>query len=176
MQLGVMHANAARGTHGVELFAQQAVGPHTAGHHQALHARLLHGFDGFFDQHLNNRRLRAGRQIGLVRGQVGPQFIRLGEHCRFQAGKGKVQITAVQQGPGQFKRLRVAAFGQLGQLRPARVRQAQQLGRFVKGLASGIVNRLAQNRVLAHAIDAHQLGMPPRNQQRHKRKLRRIRT
>ena len=40
----------------------------------------------------------------------------------------------------------------------------------------GIIDRLAQQPVLPHPIDLHQLGVPPRHQQRHKGKLRRVLT
>ena len=82
----------------------------------------------------------------------------------------------MQQRPWQLVRLGVAVLGHAGKGRPAGIAQAHQLGGFVKRLARSIVNRLAQQGVMPHAIDLHQLGVPARYQQRHKRKLGRVGT
>ena len=80
----------------------------------------------------------------------------------------------MQQRARQGVGLRVARFGQFGQGRAAWVAQAQQLGGFVKGFASGIVNGFAQQGVAGYAIYAHELGVPARYQERHKGELWRV--
>ena len=59
---------------------------------------------------------------------------------------------------------RVAKFGQARNRRAARIAQAEQLGRLVEGFAGGVVQRFAQQRVLAHAVDPHQLRVAARDQ------------
>jgi hypothetical protein len=55
-----------------------------------------------------------------------------------------------------------------------RVIQPQQLGGFVERFTGRVVDRLAQQFVLANARHANQLRMAAGNQQRHKREFRRI--
>ena len=52
------------------------------------------------------------------------------------------------------------------------VGQAEHFGCLVKGFTCGIVKRFTQQPVLANTIDAHQLGVPPGDQQSDKRVLR----
>ena len=80
----------------------------------------------------------------------------------------------MQQGARQGIGIRPSLLGQCSQRRAARIAQAHELGGFVKRLARRIVNRLAQQGVLPHPVDAHQLRVPAGNQQRHKRKAGRI--
>ena len=57
----------------------------------------------------------------------------------------------------------VASFASAG---PAGVAQAHEFRALVEGFAGRIVERFSQQFVVAHAGDAHQLRVPPRNQQR----------
>lgn len=56
----------------------------------------------------------------------------------------------------------------------ARVIQPHQLGGLVESFTGSVVQRLAEQLVLADAIDAHQLSVPTRNQQSDERKGRRL--
>ena len=68
-----------------------------------------------------------------------------------------------------------AFLGQFGDFRPARVIQAHHLRGFVESFAGRIVERLAEQAVLANAIDLNQLRMPTGDQQSDERKFRRFR-
>ena len=170
-----MHAHALACAGGIELLAQQAVGTHTTRHHHALQPGLAQGLQRFLHQHLDDGRLGAGRQVGLACLQLVAQLARLGEHGGLQPGEGKIQVTAVQQRARQGECSRVALLRQARQRRPARITQAHELGRFVKGLARRVVNGLAQQRVLAHTVHAHQLRVSTGHQQRDEREFRRVR-
>ena len=173
-----MHPNPGFGAGGIELRPQLAVGPHTTGHHQTFHAAGFERGHRLFDQHFDNRSLGGCSQVGSLgcafgRGR-GADFLTLGEHRGFEARKREVQIAAVQQGPGQLVGRRVALLGQARQAGTTRVRQAHELGRFIEGLACGIVNGFAQQLVAAHAVHPHQLRVPARDQQGDEGKFGRI--
>ena len=56
-------------------------------------------------------------------------------------------------------------FGKLGQHGSAGIRQAEQFGRLVKGLARRVIERFAHQLVFADTAHAHQLTMATRNEQ-----------
>ena len=167
MQLRVVHPQALALAGLVELDSQLAVGAHTAGYHQSVQPGLHQGRQRFFHQHLHNRRLRGGRQIGQYLHRQfddsaalrGSQPFGLHHHGRLETGKRKIQIRLIQQRARQFVSQRVTALSQARQRRTTRVIKPQQLGRFVKSLTSGIVNGFAQQAVTAHALHPHQLGV-----------------
>ena len=72
----------------------------------------------------------------------------------------------MQHRPRQAEAPGHAGFGELRQLRPARIAQAEQLGGLVEGLAGGVVHGFAEQRVVAHPAHPHQLGVAARGQQR----------
>jgi hypothetical protein len=74
------------------------------------------------------------------------------QHRRLQAGKAEIQVAAVQHRPRQLEAARRTRLGQLGQRRPAGVAEAEQLGGLVEGLAGRVVERLAEQFVLADAV------------------------
>ena len=82
----------------------------------------------------------------------------------------------MKQRPRQFEGRGIALQCQLGQVRPTGVRQTHQLGRLVKGFTRRVVNAFAQQLIAAYAVHPHQLRVATRDQQSHKRKLRRIGT
>ena len=99
-----------------------------------------------------------------------PSFARLRAHGRLQAGEREVERRAVQQRPRQRERLGIAEVGQPRQRRAAGIAEAEQLGRLVEGLAGGVVDGLAEQRVAADVVDAHQLRVAARDEQRDERK------
>ncbi|MPN38338.1 hypothetical protein SDC9_185862 [bioreactor metagenome] len=82
----------------------------------------------------------------------------------------------MQQGARQLEGLRIAALRQLREHGTARIGQAHELGRFVECLARRIVDGFTEDFVFTHAVHTHELGMPPRDQQGHKRELGRVGT
>ena len=89
-----------------------------------------------------------------------------------QAGKAKVEPGTIGHRTREGKTSRHALLRHFRQHRAAGIVEPQQLGGFVEGFAGGVVDRLAQQRILADAGYANQLGMAARHQQRHKRELR----
>ena len=150
----------------VERGTQLLVGSDATGNNQLLEAGLLHCLEGFFHQHLDNRLLEST-------GSIGPEafiqrlrlFAHQGQHGSLEAREAEVEVAGMQHRSRQGIGGRIATFGQPGEQGPARVRQAEQLGALVKGLAGGVIQRFAQQFVSTHAGDFHQLGMAAGNQQ-----------
>jgi hypothetical protein len=156
------------------LFAQQPVGPHAAGHHQALQARLLaRAASVFFTSTSTMAACVLAARSALRASQLVPQ-LRLAcvSTAVFRPAKEKSRSPLCSKGRGSLKAVALPCSASATKRRPAGVAQAQQLGRFVKGLARRIVNGLAQQFVAAHAIDAHQLRVAARHQQRDEGEIR----
>ena len=125
----------------------------------------MQGGERFGHQHIDNRFFDGARNIGAItRGAAGLGLHQF-QHRRLEAAETEIQVTAVEHRARQAEPGRVAVLGQPGQRRATGVTQTQQLGAFVKGLAGRIINRLPQQGVLAHPFDAHQLGVPARDQE-----------
>ena len=77
----------------------------------------------------------------------------------------------MQHRSGQIEHTRVAEFGEARNGGAAGVAEAEELGRLVEGLAGSVVQCLAEQRVLADGIHAHQLRVAARDEQRQERKL-----
>ena len=77
-------------------------------------------------------------------------------------------------GRGKSNRSGRPSPGQSRQLRTARVRQAQQLGGLVEGLAGRVVQGLAEHAIAAETAHLDEHRVPAGNQQRHEGKGRRI--
>ncbi len=156
-----------------ELRAQRTVGADAARHHQALKAGLIQRAFALDHQRIHHRVFKRAGDIGtrLLTVIVIADGIR---REGFQPGEAEIQPRTVshwaREDKAPFRTLR----GHFRQHRAARVIQTQQLGGFVEGFTSGIVDRLAQQLVLANARDANQLRMTAGDQQRHKRERRRI--
>ena len=144
MQLWVVNPHALLLALRIELRTQGAVGTYAASHHQTFEPSLRQCAHRLFHQHLDDGRLGAGRHVGQSIGQGLSQTLGLGQHGGFQTRERKVQISTVQQGPGQSKGFGVSLLGQAGQTRTAWVWQAQQFGRFIKSFTRRIVDGFAQ--------------------------------
>jgi hypothetical protein len=165
-----VHPDAAPATSQVELLAQMLVGPYPARHDQALDARLLDGSQALLDQNLDDGRLRRSRQVGQRRlvgrvrqgdGGIQPaKAHQMRANGGFQAREGKIKVAGVQHGARQVKSVHASTRGELREMRPTWIGQPHEFGGLVEGLARGIVDRLAQQCVLPHAIHPHQLGVP----------------
>ena len=82
-----------------------------------------------------------------------------------EPGKTEIQTRTVGHGTGKAKALRIARFGEGGDLGTAGVAQAEHLGGLVKGLASGVVYRLAEQTVASQPLHFDQLCMTTRDEQ-----------
>ena len=71
----------------------------------------------------------------------------------------------------ELERVRIALAAQLVQQRAAGIRQAQHARRLVKGLARRVVHRLAQQRIDAVIVHAHDVRMAAGGHQADKRRL-----
>ena len=104
-----MHPNPTGGTGVIQCLAQGAIRAHPTGDNQAI---CTNGFDcrqRFLHQNFHDRRLGAGGQVGalLRRGHIA-QLIKLHHYGRFQSGKRKIQIAAVEQRARQLERIGIA--------------------------------------------------------------------
>src|SRR5208283_391301 len=89
-----------------------------------------------------------------------------------EPGKTHVEITARKHRPRQLEAARLASLRKLRKCRTTRVSQSEQLRRLVEGFAGSIVNRFAEQPVVAHRVDAHQLRVPAGYQERDEGKRR----
>ncbi len=153
--------------------AQALVCAHAAGHHQGVAAGRVQRAQALDGEGVHHRVFEAARDVrpggvGLVAGPPGQQ------HLGLEPTETEIQAGPVGHRPRELIAPRRAGFGQGGQLRAARVRQAHHLGGLVEGFAGRIVQRLAQHLVAAQRLHRHQLGMPAGYQQGHERRLRRV--
>ncbi|OIQ78955.1 beta-galactosidase YesZ [mine drainage metagenome] len=95
------------------------------------------------------------------------------QHRGLQPGEREIEVARMQQRPRQLERCRVAALGQSRKLGAAGVAQAEQLGRFVEGLAGGVVDRLAEHPVAPQGGDVEQHRVPARHEQRNEGEIQR---
>ena len=146
-----------------QAFAQFFVRAHAARDNQRAEARVAQGFFRFGGQYVDNRVFKgAADVVARLFGNAavfGAYFLHSGQDGGFQAGKTHLQIVRMQHGPGKGKGFGMAAFGQFGQFRAARVRQAEQFGGFIEGFAGGVVHAFAEQFVVADAAHGHELGV-----------------
>ena len=103
--------------------------------------------------------------MSSAEGPGGLQLAHLERQRRLQPAEAEIQSGRLQHGPREPVLAAAPASGQLRQLRPARVGQAQQLGALVEGLAGRVIEGLAEDPVAAEAGDLDQQRMPARDQQ-----------
>ncbi len=142
-----------------QLRAQRAVGADATGHHQTLKAGLIQRALALDHQRIDHRIFERAGNIGpgllaviIIADSVGREG--------FQPGEAEIQPWPVghraREDKAPFRSLRRHS----GQHWAARVIQPQQLGGFVERFTGGVVDRLAQQFILANARHADQLGMP----------------
>ncbi|MNS94906.1 hypothetical protein D3C72_1291380 [compost metagenome] len=137
-------------------------------------AGLLQRRERLGRQHIDDRIDKGPRQVGPVLLAGIGQLAGLRQHRGLQPREGKIEIARMQHRPRQRESARRTELCQPRHFRAAGIAQAQQLGSLVEGLARGIVQRFAQQRVVADAAHFHQLRMPAGHQQRHEREGRRL--
>ena len=152
-----------------QAFAQFFVRAHAARDNQRAEARVAQGFFRFGGQYVDNRVFKgAADVVARLFGNAavfGAYFLHSGQDGGFQAGKTHLQIVRMQHGPGKGKGFGMAAFGQFGQFRAARVRQAEQFGGFIEGFARRVIHAFAQQHIIAYAAHGHKLSVAARYQQ-----------
>ena len=104
------------------------------------------------------------------------QFIELHHHGRFESGKRKIQIAAVEQRARQLERIGIALGRERRQRGPTGIAEPKHLGRLIEGLARSVINGFAQQGLIPDTGNCHQLCVPAILQERHKRKFRGVRT
>ena len=112
---------------------------------------------------------RAAADVG-----AGPSLRTWVRTAVFRPANEKSRSPLCSSGRGSANAVALPSCSQARERRPAGVAQAEQLGTLVEGLAGGIVDRLAEQFVVADGLHAHQLGVASRHQQRDERKARRI--
>jgi hypothetical protein len=95
-----VHPQAARRLRGLQPLAQPAVGADAAGHHERREARAVERGERLGHQHVDDRRLHAGGQVG-ARLLVGQPAAHVGQHRGLEAGEAEVEIVVAQLGPRQ---------------------------------------------------------------------------
>ena len=96
------------------------------------------------------------------------------EHGSLQARETELEAGPIEHRPRKLEGAGGAALRQARQLRAARVRKPQELGRLVECLARGVVPGIAQNAVASDATHLYELRMSSRDEERHVRKRWRI--
>ncbi|MNP22807.1 hypothetical protein D3C76_1154920 [compost metagenome] len=93
----------------------------------------------------------------------------------FQTTEAEIQARTVAHRPREDETPCNALLCKASDLRSARIIEPHHLGRLVEGLAGGVIQGLAQKRVLTDSVDLNQLRVTTRHQQSDERKFRRLR-
>ena len=91
-------------------------------------------------------------------------------HGRFQAAEAQIEIAAILHRPRQHRGPAVSLDRELCQRGPTRIRKAEKLCGLVERFARSVVERLAQERVVADCANAVELAVPAGHQQCDERK------
>ena len=138
----------------------------------------LDGAHGLFDQDLDDRILKSACHVGACLGiefgglLAGKVAAHRRQHGGFEAAETEIEIAGVEHRAWQLESIRAALCRQFGKHRTAGVGQAEQLGGLVKSLAGSVVERFTEQGVVTDAVDAHQLAVAARNEQRDEGKAR----
>ena len=130
--------------------------------------------DRLRDEDIDHRVLELARDVGPARVVERPAG-RLAAHERqrrgLEAAEAHVEVAARKHRPRQRYGAVPSRLREARQRRSAGIRQAEQLGRLVEGLARGVVLRVTQQPVLPYARDFEQLAVTAGHQQRDEREL-----
>ena len=155
-----MHAEVPGGGGRGQFGAQAPVGTDAAGDDEAARAGCLERAAALDDEGLDARLLEAARDVG-AHGVAAVAALPGQQDLGLEPGKTEVQTGAIGHRPGEAEAPRRAGLGQFRQRRPARIRQAHQLGGLVEGLAGGVVEGVAEQAVAADRGDLDQHECPP---------------
>ena len=127
---------------------QAAIGSHSARDYQRPESGRLQGTLRFDCQRFDYRGLECECNIGarlLIEHAVSNRQHRR----RLQSTEAEIEIGAIQHRPRQLDHSGMTPLGKTRQGRATWVRQAEELGGLIERLAGGIVERLAQQSILA---------------------------
>ena len=111
-----------------------------------------------------------GAEIGNIVVAQRRDFFRFEAERSLEPRERKVGIGASRHRPWQVKALTVAARGFLLDERPARITEAEKLGRLVESLADGVIDGAAKPQVIADPANTENLGVAARGQKQAIRK------
>ncbi len=135
--------------------------------------RRAQGGDRLRDENIDHRVLELARDVGPAR-VVERTAGRLAAHERqrrgLEAAEAHVEVAARKHRPRQRHGAVPSRLREARQRRSAGIRQTEQLGRLVEGLAGRVVLGVAQQPVLPDARDFEQLAVTAGHQQRDERK------
>jgi hypothetical protein len=148
----------------VEDFADRLVGGDAAGGDQRRRrpeaaAKDLHAGTQPVVDDLHHRLLERGAEIGHILVAERRNPLGFEPQRGLQSRQRKIRLRAAVHRPRQREARGLAALGLLLDLRPARIAEAEQLGGLVEGLADGVVDGGAEQRVFADAAHRHDLGV-----------------
>ena len=148
-QLREVHPGPALRAFAAQARAQQRVRADAAGDHEPVASPCAPARASTSHQHVDDRRLRRRGQVGArparsSRPRAAAACVRT---AVFSPAKEKSSESRCSSGRGKRVRLGIAELGEPRQRRPARIAEAEQLGRLVERLAGGIVDRVAEKRV-----------------------------
>ncbi len=117
------------------------------------------------DQHIDDRGLEGGAEIGDVAVRERRDALRHQPHRRLQPREREIRVGPSLHRPREVEALGIA-LGRLALDRGAtRIGQSEHLGDLVEGLADRVVDGAAELEVVADAAHGEQLRMPPRDEQ-----------
>ena len=156
-------------------FPESRIRTHAPRNGDVADARAFDGFRHFVHEHVHNHALDGRTQIFLPplhkRVVLGHFPLKELQHLGFEPTETPMKVGHL--GFGEGKGMGVARFGQTIHHWTTGVRQPNQLGHLVKGLACRVVQRMTQDGHGGRIVDTHELGMPPRHGQAQERKVRR---
>ena len=149
--------------------AQGRVGRHAACDGEFIEAAFLHCDHGMLHQHIADCLLEGGRHIGAVDlNSLHLAAVQIIQYGRFQATEAEVVGRIFEFRAWKRDGLRVALFGNLINLRTARITQANGAGHFVEGFACRVVAGPSENLVFSIIPYHHQMGVTAGYHQTHK--------
>ena len=80
-------------------------------------------------------------------------------HRSFEPAEAEIIMGLMDHRAGERVCSRMSGFRQAVHLRPPRIGQADQLGRFIEAFTRRIIHGRSQNRVLQFALHMHEDGM-----------------
>ena len=116
-------------------------------------------------QGARHRALEGGADIGDVLFRHRLDRLRRLTHRGLKAGEGKIEPRLADERARKGEAFRIAGLRHALDRRPARIGQAEQLGRLVEGFPQRVVDRRAPALVIVDATHQHELGMAAGDEQ-----------
>ena len=151
---------------------QCGIGRHAARNGEPVQTALFHRNHSMLHQHVADCLLERGRHVGAVNlNAFHLASVQIIQHGRFQAAEAEVVGGILEFRTRKRNGLRIALFGNLINLRTARIAQANGAGHFIKGLSGRVVTGPSQNLVFSIIPHNDQMGMSAGYHQAHKGRL-----